>query len=72
MVMPMTATVTIDGTRCLALISCHKNGSFSFFTDGRWQTARTVPHSVLYDPELPENERRRVLMKMAVLGVSPS
>jgi hypothetical protein len=32
----MTFTVTSNGKRCLALISCHRNGSFSFFKDDRW------------------------------------
>jgi hypothetical protein len=68
----MTCVVTSNGKRCLALISCHRNGSFSFFQYDRWVTARTVPYSVLYDAELPEEERRRVLWKMEELGVMPS
>ena len=68
----MTCVALSNGKRCLALISCHSNGSFSFFIDGRWVTARTVPCSVLYDPDLPERERRRVLAKMDALGLEPS
>jgi hypothetical protein len=68
----MTCIVTRDGKRCLTLISCHDNNTFSFYRYDRWITARTVPAEVLNDPELPEGERRRVQAKMDWLGVVPS
>ena len=68
----MTCVLTVDGKRCLTLISCHRNDTFSYFANGRWVTSRTVPRSVLDDPELPESERYRVLSRMAENGVVPS
>jgi len=71
MLRDMTCTLIHNGKRCLALISCHANGKFSYFQDDRWVTASTVPYAVLYAPEMPEEERRRVLAKMDWLGVKP-
>jgi hypothetical protein len=64
--------VTVDGKRCLALISCHRNDTFSYFHQGRWVTGRTVPQEVLDDPQLPDDERCRVISKLNYLGRSPS
>ena len=69
----MTAIVTIDGVRALALISCHKSGLFSYHDGKQWiRNARTVPRAVLDDPQLPEEERLRVMSRMAMEGVVPS
>lgn len=68
----MTCIVNVDGKRCLALISCHHNGTFSYFHGGRWCTGRTVPREVLDDPQLPEHERYRVMSRMAENGAVPS
>ena len=65
--------VMIDGRPHLALISCHHDGTFSYFHEGEWhRKQRSVPREVLADPDLPEGERLRVLGRMAEEGVGPS
>jgi hypothetical protein len=72
MVWGMTAIVEIQGVKCAAYISCHRNGTFSYHINGKWETSRTVPHEVLYDPIINDDERYRVLSRMDALGVVPS
>jgi Leu/Phe-tRNA-protein transferase len=65
--------INIDGKRALTLISCHRDGTFSFNYRGEWVTkAKTVPRAVLEDPQLPNDERFRVMRKMNLAGVFPS
>ena len=68
----MSCVVTHNGKRCLALISCHLNGEFSYYENDRWVTARTVPSGILWASDMPDEERYRVIRKMDELGVDPS
>lgn len=65
------AIVTIDGQRVNALISCHRDHSFTFHHNGQWhERQRTVPRAVLN--ELPADERSRVMRRLAEAGEFPS
>lgn len=68
----MTCVVLKDGKPALALISCHENGTFTYWLHGRWVTNHTVPREVLDDPALPESERYRVMRRLTQAGRWPS
>lgn len=60
-----------DGVTYRTLISCHRNGTFSYHDGNEWvRNAKTVPRVVLDD--LPEDERLRVRGRMAEEGQVPS
>ena len=62
----------IAGKRCLALISCHANETFTYYHHGKWVTSLTVPYAVLHDPELPAKEFYRVHDALVLLGRLPT
>lgn len=69
----MTCVVLIDGIVAKALVTCHRNGTYTYHNGTEWvHRAHTVPRAVLEHSTMPEDERHRVLSHMDEHGVEPS